>query len=157
MSPEAFRCRCSVSPAFLRHGEVLPAALEARAPADTEGRRRGGRAAVFRGQRGRDVPARGLLHGVLSFVFPGTGGRVRAVLWASDNTRRCCGGVGVNAYVPATCAPAGVSGRGGICLVLNDLYTLYSVHLDLVDKLLNTVAVKVSTDSTVATGTVVTQ
>lgn len=45
----------------------------------------------------------------------------------------------------------------GICIVLNDLYTLYSVHLDLVDKLLTTVAVKVSTDSTVATGAVVTQ
>lgn len=45
----------------------------------------------------------------------------------------------------------------GICLMLNDFYTLYSVHLDLVDKLLATVAVKVTVDSPVATDPVVTQ
>ena len=29
-----------------------------------------------------------------------------AVLWASDNTRSCCGGVEISAYVAATCEPA---------------------------------------------------
>lgn len=62
-----------------------------------------------RGRRGRDIADRGLLPMVLSVAFPASGGRVCAVLWASDNTRSCCGGVEISAYVAATCGPAGVT------------------------------------------------
>lgn len=44
-----------------------------------------------------------------SSVFPWPGGRVCAVLWTSDNTRGCCGGVEAIAYVVATCEPSGTS------------------------------------------------